>query len=47
MYTPGLRELLHLEHATFGQWLVSLGLAVSLFLASEVHKVWLRRRLGA
>ncbi len=44
MYTPGLREVLHLDHVSLQQWLVSLGLALTLFLVSEVHKVLIRRR---
>jgi magnesium-transporting ATPase (P-type) len=45
IYTPGLRDVLHLEHVSLDQWLVSLALALSLFLVSEVHKIVLRRRL--
>lgn len=44
MYTPGLRDVLHLEGVSLRQWLVSLGLAVSLFVVAELHKVLLRRR---
>jgi magnesium-transporting ATPase (P-type) len=45
MYTPGLREMLHLEGVSVQQWFVSLGLAVTLFVISEVHKVLIRRRM--
>lgn len=45
MYTPGLRETLHLEGVSLRQWLGSLGLAVTLFVISELHKVLIRRRL--
>jgi hypothetical protein len=44
IYTPGLRDVLHLEHVTPEQWLVSLALALSLFFSSELHKVLIRRR---
>lgn len=49
IYTPGLRDVLHLQNVGIEQWLVSLALAFSLFAASEAHKVLLRRRprLGA
>lgn len=45
MYTPGLREVLHLEGVSARQWLASLGLAVTLFVISELHKALIRRRL--
>jgi hypothetical protein len=44
MYTPGLRDVLHLEGVSLKQWLASLGLALSLFVVAELHKVLLRRR---
>ncbi len=44
IYTPGLRDVLRLEPVTIGQWLVTLALALSLFVAIELHKVVLRRR---
>jgi magnesium-transporting ATPase (P-type) len=44
IYTPGLREMLHLEGVSVQQWFVSLGLAATLFIISEVHKVFIRRR---
>ncbi len=45
MYTPGLRDVLHLEGVSLEQWLVSLGLALTLFLVSEVQKVLIRWRM--
>jgi magnesium-transporting ATPase (P-type) len=39
--------VIHLEHVTAGQWLVSLALALSLFLVAEAHKILLRRRARA
>lgn len=45
MYTPGLREVLHLEGVSVQQWLASLGLAVTLFVIAEIHKVFIRRRM--
>ena len=47
IYTPGLRDVLHLEHVTLAQWFVSIALAVSLLCASEIHKVLIRRRAMA
>jgi magnesium-transporting ATPase (P-type) len=44
IYTPGLRDVLHLEHVTTEQWFASLAVALTLFLVSELHKVLLRRR---
>jgi calcium-translocating P-type ATPase len=43
MYTPGLRHVLHLEPVSVVQWLMSLGLALVLFLVAEGHKVVIRR----
>ena len=45
MYAPGLRDVLHLEGVSVHQWLASLGLAVTLFVISEIHKFFIRRRL--
>jgi Ca2+-transporting ATPase len=45
MYTPGLRDVLRLEPVSLRQWLASLGLALLLFLVSEVHKIFIRRRM--
>lgn len=45
IYTPGLKDLLHLEPVSLGQWAVAFCLSLSLFSVSEVHKVILRRRL--
>ncbi len=45
MYTPGLRDVLRLEGVSVEQWLASLGLALTLFVISEIHKVVIRRRL--
>jgi len=50
MYTPGLRDVLHLEPVSWTQWLITLGLASSLFFASEIHKAlirWREARIGA
>jgi Ca2+-transporting ATPase len=44
MYTPGLRDVLSLEAVSPDQWLASLGLAMSLFVVAEIHKVFIRRR---
>lgn len=45
MYVPGLRDILHLQPVSLKQWLVTLALALTLFAASELHKVVLRRRV--
>lgn len=44
MHLPGLRDVLHLQPISLSQWLVTLGLALSLFVVSELHKFLLRRR---
>lgn len=44
MHLPGLRDVLHLQPISLSQWLVTLGLALSLFAVSELHKLLLRRR---
>ena len=43
LYTPGLRHVLHLEPVSLRQWIVSLMLALSLFVALELHKLVRRR----
>jgi magnesium-transporting ATPase (P-type) len=45
MYTPGLRDVLRLEPVSLQQWFISFGLALTLFFVSEIHKVFIRRRL--
>lgn len=47
IYTPGLRGMLHLEAVSLQQWLASLALALTLLVASEGHKVLLRRRTAS
>jgi magnesium-transporting ATPase (P-type) len=44
IYTPGVSDVLRLERVTIEQWLLSLALALSLFVVAEIHKVLLRRR---
>ncbi|MBI2388746.1 MAG: HAD-IC family P-type ATPase [Deltaproteobacteria bacterium] len=44
MYVPGLREALHVTPVTFGRWLELAALAMTVLLASELHKALLRRR---
>ncbi|HUF36826.1 MAG TPA: HAD-IC family P-type ATPase [Gemmatimonadales bacterium] len=47
MYTPGLREVLRVEPVPLAQWAALLALALTLFVAMEVHKlVWRRSRRG-
>lgn len=47
MYTPGVREVLHLEGVSARQWVVSLALAASLFVLTEIHKLFIRRRAAS
>lgn len=44
IYTPGLRDVLRLEPVSLQQWGITLGLALTLFVASEIHKAVLRAR---
>lgn len=44
MYTPGIRDVLHLENVSVKQWLVSLGGALALLVVSELQKLFIRRR---
>lgn len=46
LYTPGLRDVLHVQPVSLSHWLVLLSLALSLFAVSELHKLVLRRRLA-
>ncbi len=39
MYTPGLREILHIAPASVAQWAVLLGLASSIVLVMELEKL--------
>ena len=43
IYTPGLRDVLHLHHVTLEQWLASLGLSLTVLVVSEAHKALIRR----
>ena len=47
MYIPGLRDVLHLQPISLRQWLITLGLALSLLVVTELHKWFLRRRQRA
>jgi magnesium-transporting ATPase (P-type) len=44
MYMPGLSDVLQLHPISLKEWLIMLGLALSLFVVEELHKCWLRRR---
>jgi magnesium-transporting ATPase (P-type) len=44
MYTPGLRDVLHIQPISLDQWLVLLCLACMLFVVAELHKLIIRRR---
>lgn len=45
MYTPGVRDVLHIQPISPEHWLELSGLALLLLLAMELHK-WYRRRIG-
>jgi magnesium-transporting ATPase (P-type) len=47
MYTPGVRDVLHLEAVSLSQWAATLAVALSLFAVAEAHKMILRRRAAA
>jgi Ca2+-transporting ATPase len=47
MYMPGLSDVLELHPISLKEWLLMLGLALSLFVVEELHKCWLRRRTQA
>ncbi len=40
LYTPGIREVLHLQPVSFELWWQLLGIALSVLLAMELHKWW-------
>ncbi|CAN5923972.1 HAD-IC family P-type ATPase [soil metagenome] len=44
IYTPGVRDVLRLAPVSVEQWLLTLGLALSLLVVSEAHKALIRRR---
>jgi Ca2+-transporting ATPase len=43
MYTPGLRDVLHLEPVTLQQWTQLLTIALVLIVVDELHKLWHQR----
>lgn len=44
MFTPGLRELLGVSPVSFTHWLQLFGMALSILVVMEMHKVWWRRQ---
>ncbi|MCG8325022.1 MAG: HAD-IC family P-type ATPase [Thiotrichales bacterium] len=44
MYTPGLSDVLALQPITLQQWGILLGVACSLVVVEELHKLWHRRK---
>ncbi len=44
MYTPWIRDVLHIEPVSLDQWLELLGLALTVLAAMELHKWWWQRR---
>lgn len=47
MYTPGLSDVLQIQPISLQEWLQLLGLALSLLVVEELHKVLIRRRVHA
>jgi Ca2+-transporting ATPase len=39
MYTPGLRDVLQVEPVSIAQWTQLLGIALSLIIVDELHKL--------
>jgi len=46
MYIPGISDVLEISPITAGQWFYLLGIALTLLVVEELHKLWLRRRNG-
>lgn len=44
MYTPGLRDVLHVQPVSLAMWLALLALSIWLLVGSEIHK-WYRARV--
>ena len=44
MYVPGLSDILQIEPVPFMLWLKLLGIAATLFVIDEGHKLWLSRK---
>ena len=44
MYVPGLSDILQIEPVPFTLWLKLLGIAATLFVIDEGHKLWLARK---
>ena len=42
MYTPWIKDVLHIQPVAPGQWLELLGLALTVLVAMELHKWWWR-----
>lgn len=40
MYTPWIKDVLHIQPVSFGHWLELLGLALTVLVAMELHKWW-------
>jgi len=47
LYTPGLRDVLRVQPISLEQWIVSLGVALTLFVTIEAHKVFWAARFGS
>jgi len=47
MYTPGLRDVLGIHPVEFLEWVELLVIAVTLLVAMEFHKLYLRKQAGA
>jgi magnesium-transporting ATPase (P-type) len=44
MYTPWIKDVLHIQPVSFGFWLELLGLALTVLVAMELHKWWWQLR---
>ena len=44
MYTPWIRDVLHIQPVSLANWLELLGLALTVLAAMELHKWWWQKR---
>ena len=43
MYTPGISDILELKPISLQQWMILAGVALTLLVVEEAHKLWLRK----
>jgi magnesium-transporting ATPase (P-type) len=46
MHTPFMQRVLQLEPVSWRQWIILIGLALTIFVGMELHKLWWRYRHG-